>query len=62
MTGTYDIFSRVSNSGPIWVEAVQGLENARKRVMKLCETHPGDYFVFDSSTATIIDASDIAAM
>ena len=54
MSTTYDIFKGVPGSEPIWVEAVQGLENARMRLLKLYESCPGDYFVFDPMSAKII--------
>jgi hypothetical protein len=36
------------------MEAVQGLENARARLIRLLETHPGDYFVYDPTTAKVV--------
>jgi hypothetical protein len=54
---TYDIFRNLPNHGPILIEAVQGLENARVRLQNLCQAHPGDYFVYDPSTAKVIFAS-----
>jgi hypothetical protein len=54
---TYDIFRDLPDSGPIWIEAVQGLEDARARLMKLLETRPGDYFVYDPVAAKIIAVS-----
>jgi hypothetical protein len=44
---TYDIFRRLPDGGPIWIEAVQSLECARDRLTSLLETQPGDYFVYD---------------
>ncbi len=55
MTGTYDIFRDFPKGGPIWVEVVQGLENARARLTKLCESSPGEYFIFDSTAAKIVE-------
>jgi hypothetical protein len=54
VNGTYDIFRGLPDSGLIWMEAVQGLENARARLIKLLETHPGDYFVYDPTTAKVV--------
>jgi hypothetical protein len=53
MTVTYDIFRRLPG-GPMWVEAVQDLEGAKKRLANLIENRPGDYFVFDASSAKIV--------
>lgn len=57
MDVTYDIFKGVPDEGPIWIEAIQGLDNARARLARLVETRPDDYFVFDSASARIVDAS-----
>ncbi|HTP43881.1 MAG TPA: hypothetical protein VMJ13_04915 [Candidatus Acidoferrum sp.] len=57
MKSTYDIFRKFPDDRPIWIETVQGLENARTRLSKLCETNPGDYFVYDPTTAKIIVAT-----
>jgi hypothetical protein len=54
---TYDIFRDLPESGPIWIEAVQGLEDARARLVKLLETRPGDYFVYDPIAAKIVVAT-----
>lgn len=54
MSAIYDVFKGVPGREPIWVETVQGLENARMRLLKLCESCPGEYFVFDSLNAKII--------
>jgi hypothetical protein len=54
---SYDIFRKLPGSGPIWVEAVQDLEHARKRLASLIEIRPGDYFVYDVHSAKIILAA-----
>ena len=53
MKVTYDIFRKLPG-GPVWIEAVQGLEHARMRLANLIETRPGDYFVYDASSAKIV--------
>jgi hypothetical protein len=54
VNATYDIFIHHPESGPIWVEAIQGLENARMRVINLLVTSPGDYFVYDPINAKVV--------
>jgi len=56
MKVTYDIFRKLPG-GPIWIEAVQDLEYARLRLAKLVESRPGDYFVYDTSSAKIVFAA-----
>jgi hypothetical protein len=58
---TYDIFRKLPDSGPIWVEEVQDLEQARERLASLTEIRPGDYFVYDAHSAKIILAAVQAA-
>jgi hypothetical protein len=53
MKVTYDIFRRLPG-GPMWVETVQDLENAKKRLENLAKSRPGDYFLFDPSSSKII--------
>jgi len=54
MNESYDIFRNLADTGPIWIEAVQGLENARARLTELVEAHPGNYFIFDPLAAKVI--------
>jgi hypothetical protein len=54
MSATYDIFMAFADGGPIWIEAVQGLENAKARLMLLHEAHSGDYFVYDPTSSKIV--------
>ena len=44
MDSTFDIF-KVTSDGPLWVEAVRGLEKAKARMADLALTSPGEYFV-----------------
>lgn len=53
MKVTYDIFRRFPG-GPMWVETVQDLEDAKMRLANLIESRPGDYFAFDASSAKIV--------
>lgn len=55
MDYTYDIFSIVSPSHPLWVEAVVGLEQARRRLNSLAETKPGAYSIFDPRLARFVE-------
>jgi hypothetical protein len=52
---TYDIFRGDPGDRPIWIEAVQGFIHAKNRIVELCNRHPGEYFVFDSVTAKVVN-------
>ena len=58
MKVTYDIFRRLPDGGPIWIEAVQTLEGARARLACLLEAQPGDYFVYDLVQNKIIEYAE----
>ena len=54
MNETYDIFSDLADTGPIWIEAVQGLDTAKTRLTQLLQAHPGNYFIYDPLAAKVI--------
>lgn len=54
----YDIFRRLPDGGPIWIEAVPTLESAKIRLTSLLEAQPGDYFVYDLLQSKIIEYED----
>ena len=60
MKVTYDIFRRLPDGGPIWIEAVQTLEGARARLRYLLEAQPGDYFVYDLVHNKIVEYAEYA--
>jgi hypothetical protein len=43
---TFDIFSGHSGENALWLEAVEGLSNARERMQQIAEQKPGPHFVF----------------
>ena len=52
-----DIFMRLPDGKPLWVEAVNGFENAKAHIQKLIQVSPGEYFIFDSRTGQILRVS-----
>ena len=53
--GIYDIFKKVQGE-PIWMEAVRGLDETRKRIHQLTSKSHGEYLIFDASRGKFIDA------
>jgi hypothetical protein len=51
---TYDIFRKLPDGVPIWVEAVQTLELAHVRLDRLSKSQPGDYVVYDLTRRQVI--------
>ena len=52
MDSTFDIF-KVTSDGPLWVEAVQGLERAKERMAHLTLTSPGEYFIHSQEQGVV---------
>jgi hypothetical protein len=57
MGSTFDIF-KVTSDGPLWVEAVLGLENAKEQMADLALTSPGEYFVHCQEQGVIAKQTD----
>ena len=49
MAGLFDIFSGTFKKA-WWIEAVEGLSNARERMQQIAGEQPGQYFLFCPST------------
>jgi hypothetical protein len=43
----FDIFKKLPDGHPIWVKAVEGLEEAKLQLARTAAEFPGDYFIFD---------------
>jgi hypothetical protein len=52
-----DIFLRLPDGKPLWVEAVEGYDKAKLHIQKLIQVSPGEYFIFDSRTGQILTVS-----
>ena len=50
---------RFSN-GPLWVEAVRGLERAKERMAHLALTSPGEYFIHSQEEGVIAKQTDVS--
>jgi hypothetical protein len=55
---TFDIFSGVFEQDAMWIEAVQGLDHATKRMEEIVSAKPGEYFVFCSATHAVVASTD----
>lgn len=52
----YDVFERLPE-GPLWMQAVEGMEEARQLVTFLHSKHNGSYFVYDAARAEVVAES-----
>ena len=55
---TFDIFAGFVNNQPLWLESARGLEFALVRMHERSQHAPGQYFVFDSMTQTVLALVD----
>ena len=56
MSTKFDIFKRLPDGHPIWVTAVENLEEAKRQLVQMAETSPGDYFIFSAREGLVITA------
>ena len=54
MNRTYDIFRILPDFGPLWVDAVVVLEQARKRLNDLAGVESTKHLIYHSHMATLI--------
>ena len=45
MHSTFDIFKRLPDGDPVWITAVQGLQEAKEQVARTAANSPGEYFI-----------------
>jgi hypothetical protein len=50
----FDIFMGTLDKNPMWLEAVEGLSNARERMERIAAAIPGPYFIFSQATHSIL--------
>jgi hypothetical protein len=49
-----DIFQRLPDGEPIWIKAVETLDQAKEQIAQLAASTPGQYFVFDTNRSLIV--------
>jgi hypothetical protein len=54
MDAKFDIFKRLPDGQPLWVKAVDGLEEARAQLARLAASAPGDYFIYSMRDGRIL--------
>jgi hypothetical protein len=51
----YDIFVKIPEPPLTWIESVQDIHEAKKRLISLASNKPGDYFIWDVSEHEFIE-------
>jgi hypothetical protein len=54
MDAKFDIFKRLPDGHPIWVKAVDGLEEAKNQLARLAVRSPGEYFIYSARYGGIV--------
>jgi hypothetical protein len=54
MNPTYNIYRQQEGNALTWVDRVNGLQQAQEHVVRLGETSPGDYLIFDVKERTVV--------
>jgi hypothetical protein len=54
----FDIFSGTVDKDVLWIEAVEGLGSAKRRMDEIAAKKPGAYFVFHAPTQEVVAATD----
>jgi uncharacterized surface protein with fasciclin (FAS1) repeats len=52
---TYDIFKKDATGNPIWLETVEGLDQAKARVRLLRASGTGEYLVFSPAINSFLN-------
>lgn len=55
-----DIFRTLPDGQFLWIEAVEGLEEAKSQLNKLAEEEPGDYFIYDTHQGCRVEFLSVA--
>ena len=59
MNQTFDIFKRLADGRPEWVEAVEGLEEASTRMSRLASNSPSAYFIYSVADQRVVVESQV---
>ncbi|HWF39137.1 MAG TPA: hypothetical protein VG322_11495 [Candidatus Acidoferrales bacterium] len=54
METIFDIFSRLPDGSPLWVESIEGLKKARERLDRLAQLNPGEYFIYSEGIGGVV--------
>jgi len=54
MDAKFDIFRKLPDGHPLWVKAVDGLEEAKNQLARLAASSPGEYFIYSARNGRII--------
>ena len=53
MRTTFAIFTMLPDGQPFWIESVENLEDARKRLREVARNAPGDSFIYSEKSGVV---------
>jgi hypothetical protein len=56
MGAKFDIFKRLPDGHPLWVKAVDGLDEARAQLARLAASSRDEYFIYSVKNGCIVQA------
>jgi hypothetical protein len=57
MDAKFDIFKKLPDGHPLWVKAVEGLEEAKSQLARIAASSPGEYFIYSVRNACVVHAN-----
>ena len=54
MEPIFDIFSRLPDGSPLWLESIEGLAKAQERLERLAKLNPGEYFIYSEEAGGVV--------
>jgi hypothetical protein len=60
MGAKFDIFKKLPDGNPLWVKAVEGLEEAKAQLARIAATTPGEYFIYSVRNGRVVQ-TELAA-
>lgn len=55
MEPMFDIFVTLPDGSPLWLEAVKGFDEARRRLNRFARARPGNYFLYSEKTGGVVE-------
>jgi hypothetical protein len=59
MDGKFDVFRKLPDGQPLWIQAVDGLHEAKLLSLRLAASSPGEYFIYNPRDGSITSAPDL---
>ena len=55
MEPIYDIFLTLPDGSPLWLESVEGLDEAKRRLSSFLHKRPGRYFIYSEKSGGVVE-------